>query len=110
MLEVIDWDEMAEVLPAIDLMSAVEEGFVAYSSGRATVAPVSELCLSHGEVHLKTGCILGDTTFVTKIATGFYGNPASGLSSSNGLMLIFDSETGVPLTLLNDEGHLTNIR
>jgi len=110
MFEVIGWDEISRVLPTLDLVGAIEEGFVAYSQGNAHVAPVSELRIPHGELHIKSGYISGDSSFVVKAACGFYGNPAKGLPSSNGLMLLFDSETGVPTCLLLDEGRLTDIR
>ena len=36
--------------------------------------------------------------------------PKQGLPSGNGLMLLFDKETGIPLCLLQDEGYLTDMR
>ncbi|WP_199741531.1 Rossmann-fold NAD(P)-binding domain-containing protein [Legionella septentrionalis] len=45
-----------------------------------------------------------------KIASGFYDNQAFNLSSNNGLMLLFSQKTGELLTILLDEGYLTNIR
>ena len=45
-----------------------------------------------------------------KIASGFYENPQLGLSSSDGLMLVFDQKTGQLAGILLDEGHLTNVR
>jgi len=48
--------------------------------------------------------------FVIKVASGFYGNPKLGLPSGNGLMLLFDQQTGAPAAILLDEGHLTDIR
>lgn len=110
MFDVIGWDEISRVLPTLDLVGAIEEGFAAYSQGNAHVAPVSELRIPRGELHIKSGYISGDSSFVIKVASGFYGNPAKGLPSSNGLMLLFDSQTGVPMCLLLDEGRLTDIR
>jgi len=45
-----------------------------------------------------------------KIASGFYKNPALGISSSNGLNLVFNQKTGVLETILLDEGYLTDVR
>ena len=45
-----------------------------------------------------------------KIASGFYQNPALGLSSSQGLMLLFEQPTGCLAAILLDEGHLTDAR
>jgi ornithine cyclodeaminase len=63
-----------------------------------------------GEAHIKAGHIAGDAVFVVKVATGFYRNPAIGLSSSSGLMIAFDATTGVPKAVLLDRGKLTDLR
>jgi ornithine cyclodeaminase len=63
-----------------------------------------------GDVHIKS-CALADGEFyVIKIASGFYHNPNVGLSSSNGLMLLFSQKTGELRAILLDEGRLTDIR
>jgi len=98
------------ILPALDLLPAIEEGFAAYSSGRATVPPVGELILDKGEVHIKSGYIEGEEFYVIKIASGFYGNPSIGLPSGNGCMLLFKQKTGEFAAILLDEGHLTDVR
>ncbi len=72
--------------------------------------PVGELLLQAGEVHIKYGAIRGGEHYVIKIASGFYGNAALGLPSSNGLMLVFRADTGEPEALLLDGGHLTDVR
>ncbi len=102
--------EIKAVLPSLDLMPAIEAGFVAYSEGRAVVPPIGELLLAKGEVHIKYGYLRQDEYYVIKIASGFYANPKIGLSSSNGLMLLFSQETGELLSILLDEGHLTDVR
>jgi ornithine cyclodeaminase len=102
--------QIKEILPSLDLIPAIEEGFVAYSSGRATVPPVGELILDKGEVHIKSGYIDGEDFYVIKIASGFYDNPSLGLPSGNGCMLLFKQQTGEPAGILLDEGLLTDVR
>jgi ornithine cyclodeaminase len=97
-------------LANLDLLPLIEAGFAAYSAGRCNVPPVGELVMEKGEVHIKYGCITGDSHYVIKIASGFYGNPTSGLPSGNGLMLVFSQATGALETVLLDEGHLTDVR
>ena len=63
-----------------------------------------------GDAHIKYGYIKGGESFVIKVASGFYNNPQLGLSSSQGLMLLFSQKTGVLESVLLDEGHLTNVR
>jgi ornithine cyclodeaminase len=102
--------EIRAVLPGFDLMPPIEAAFVAYAEGRAVVPPVGELLLPRGDVHIKYGYLQGDAYYVVKIASGFYDNPKLGLPSSNGLMLLFDQQTGELRSVLLDEGHLTDIR
>ncbi len=109
-MKTITLPEIKAVLPSLDLVPAIEAGFVAYSDGRAVVPPVGELLLPGGDVHIKYGYLRGDSGYVIKIASGFYDNPKLGLASSNGLMLLFRQQTGELLSILLDEGHLTDVR
>lgn len=112
MAETVTWAQMSSLVPQIDLVSAMEAAFVAYSEGSAVIPPVGELQFSEppGDVHLKYGYLRGGRHYVVKIASGFYDNPKLGLPSSDGLMLLFDQETGRPKAVLLDEGRLTDLR
>ncbi len=103
-------DQIELVLPHIDVVAAIEEGFVEYSRGNSVVPPVGELLLEKGDVHIKYGYIKNEEFYVIKIASGFYENPRLGISSSNGLMLLFKQTTGELAAILLDEGHLTDVR
>ena len=109
-MKIITRDQIQKVLPEIDLLPAIEEGFVAYSGGRATIPPVGEMLLDKGEVHIKYGYISDEPYYVIKIASGFSGNPNLGLPTGNGLMLLFSQETGELVSAILDEGYLTEIR
>ncbi len=104
--------EIKPLLPSIDLIAAMQEGFIQYSNGKCVVPPVGELLFEQpkGEAHIKYGYIQDDDYYVIKIASGFYDNPKLGLSSCQGMMLLFDQKTGVPVSILLDEGHLTDMR
>ena len=112
MSRIIRLDDIERVLPRIDTVRLMEDGFAEYSKGRVVVPPVGELLFEDppGDVHIKYGYIKGDDHFVIKIAGGFYDNPLIGLSSSQGLMLVFSSRTGGLEAVLLDNGHLTNVR
>jgi ornithine cyclodeaminase len=111
-MRVIGIDEIRDAVAAIDIVPAIEAGFVAYSAGEAVVPPVGELILKDppGDVHIKYGYLIGDPYYVIKIASGFYENPSLNLPSGNGLMLLFDQKTGELLGILLDEGLLTDLR
>ena len=106
----ITLDQTRIILSSLDIIPQIEKGFQAYSEGRVVVPPVGEMILEKGEVHIKYGFVKQDEFYVIKVASGFYGNPALGLPSGNGLMLLFTQETGELVSILLDEGHLTNIR
>jgi ornithine cyclodeaminase/alanine dehydrogenase-like protein (mu-crystallin family) len=112
MTVVIKKHEIEAALGGIDTVAAMERSFLSYCSGRAVVPPVGELLFRDppGEVHIKYGYVTGDEYYVVKVASGFYNNPALGLPSSNGLMLLFRQQTGELLAVLLDEGRLTDIR
>ena len=109
-MKVITLEQIKKVLPSLDLIAAIEEGFRRYSAGKAVVPPVGELLLDRGEVHIKYGYLRDEDYYVVKIASGFYDNPRQGLPSGNGMMLLFRQETGEPAAILLDEGHLTDTR
>ncbi len=109
-MRILTREEIEAALPGLDLVPAIERGFVDYSAGRATIPPVGELLLEGGEVHIKYGCVEGGEHYVVKIASGFFDNPSLGLPSGNGMMLLFSQRTGEPVNVLLDEGRLTDVR
>lgn len=112
MTTIIDKKTIQSIVRDLDVVSAMEKGFIDYSNGKTVVPPVGELLFEkeNGEAHIKYGYIKEDDFFVIKIATGFYNNPKIGLPSSQGMMLVFNQKTGEPVAVLLDEGMLTDIR
>jgi ornithine cyclodeaminase len=104
--------QIVAALQPTDIIAAVEQAFAAYSRGEAVVPPVGELLFDEppGDCHIKYGYLKSNTTFTVKIASGFWQNPARGLPSSNGVVLVFSRQTGELLSILQDEGYLTDIR
>ena len=111
MPKIFNREQIERALEGVDVTAAIEEGFVAYSEGRAVVPPVGELILDDppGDVHIKYGYINKDDYFVIKIASGFHDGIKLGLSP-DGLMLVFSQKTAKLECILLDECHLTNVR
>lgn len=111
-MKILNRDQIESVLSIPAVLEAVEQGFVAYSQGQTVIPPAAALHFEHppGDCHIKYGYAKEGKTYVVKIASGFPDNPKSGLPSCNGLMLLFDKQTGTPLSILLDEGYLTDIR
>ncbi len=112
MIKIFYLDQIKNALKDIDPIQFIEEGFIAYSQGKVVVPPVGEILFDKppGEVHIKYGFIKGNNYYVIKIASGFYENSELGLSVNNGLMLLFKQKSGELVSVLLDEGYLTNIR
>lgn len=105
-------DQIKEIVHKLDISEQLEQGFVAYSQNHVVVPPVGELVFQNppGDTHIKYGYIKEDDYFVIKVASGFYENYKLDLPSSSGLMLLFSQKSGMLISILIDEGYLTNVR
>ena len=104
--------EIKHLLDDVDLVSPIREGFIQYSKGNCIIPPVGELLFDDppGDVHIKYGYISDEKYYVIKIASGFPKNEKLNISNGQGMILLFDQETGRPLITLLDEAILTDIR
>ncbi|WFM72118.1 cyclodeaminase [Halomonas sp. CKK8] len=93
-------------------LSAVEAGFAALGRGEVVQPPILSMAIeeANGEVDVKTAHVRGAERFAIKVSPGFFDNPALGLPSLNGLMLVLSARTGLVEAVLFDEGYLTQVR
>ncbi|MBW2009867.1 MAG: ornithine cyclodeaminase family protein [Deltaproteobacteria bacterium] len=112
MSKIYELDQIKEALKSLQPIPDIEEGFVAYSQGKAVIPPVGELLFKKppGDVHIKYGYLLDDDYYVIKIASGFFESPSSTRYTSDGLILLFKKGTGELACALLDKCHLTNVR
>jgi ornithine cyclodeaminase len=112
MSKIYSLSEIMDVLKSFDPIEEIEEGFVAYSAGKAVIPPVGEMLFKDppGETHIKYGYLIDDDYYVIKIASGFFESPSSSRYTSDGLILLFKKGTGELACALLDECHLTNVR
>lgn len=111
-MKILNLEEIKSVLPNIDLISIIEEGFIELSNGNIVNPPVGELLFDNppGDAHIKYGYLKNSDFYVIKIAAGFYKNHLLNLPTTHGLMIVFNKKTGQIESILLDEGYLTNIR
>ena len=95
-----------------EAVSIVEQAFAALATGGVVMPPILSMAIEaqHGEVDVKTAYVPGLDCFAIKVSPGFFDNPKRGLASLNGLMMLFDAETGIVRAVLLDNGFLTDIR
>jgi ornithine cyclodeaminase len=91
---------------------AVESVFPLLSAGAGSIPPIQRIDVPEhrGEIDIKSAYLPGFDGIAVKVSAGFFDNPARGLPSLGGLMLLFDATTGVPLAALFDNGYLTDVR
>ncbi len=95
-----------------DAVACVEDGFRALATKDVVMPPILRLDIHdfNGEVDVKTAYVPGLDSFAIKIASGFFDNPALGLPSNGGLMVLFSARTGQVEAVLLDNGYLTDLR
>ena len=94
------------------LIPIIEDAFKSLALGKTTMPPILRLDIEkyHGESDVKAAYIDGLDSYAIKVASGFFNNPNLGLPSSNGLMILLDSKTGMLKSVLLDKGYLTDVR
>lgn len=96
-------------LPTVD---AIEQAFVLLATAAVAMPPILRLDIPqhNGEVDVKTAYLPGLERFAIKVSPGFFDNPALGLPSLNGMMMLLSARTGLLDALLLDNGYLTAVR
>lgn len=94
---------------AIDV---VENAFATLADGGVVMPPILSMHMPdvNGELDVKTAYVPGLPGFAVKLSPGFFDNPAKGLPSTSGLMVVLSSETGRVKAVLLDNGYLTDVR
>ncbi|OAV48820.1 ectoine utilization protein EutC [Rhizobium sp. WYCCWR10014] len=95
-----------------DAVDCVEAAFAALATKAVAMPPILRLDIPEyrGEVDVKTAYVPGIEGFAIKISPGFFDNPKIGLASTNGMMVLLSSRTGLVQALLLDNGYLTDVR
>ncbi len=94
------------------VVDCVESAFAALSTGKVVMPPVLSMAMHdiNAEVDIKTAYVPGFDGFAVKVSPGFFNNPALGLSSLNGMMILLSAKTGLVEAVFLDNGYLTDIR
>ncbi len=111
-VNVIELSALRNSLDLGEVIEVMREALVAQARGECQ-APMPmhiDTAPSPGEVHIKAASRRGGSFYAVKVASLFPDNATRGLSTGNGLMMLFSAETGHPEAILLDEGYLTDVR
>ena len=111
-MQILDIEELTRSLVDSEIIDVMSAALIAQSRGECdTPMPMHlDIAPEHGEVHMKSSYRRGGKYFALKTATAFPKNPARGLAVGSGTMLLSSAETGQPVAMLDDGGHLTDVR
>ena len=111
-MRVLELPEIRRALDYGETIGRMRDALIAYSRGECDTPMPMHLDIAPvgGEVHIKSSYRRGGRYFALKMAGTFPLNTARGLPTGCGAMLLCSAETGEPVALLADSGHLTDVR
>jgi ornithine cyclodeaminase len=111
-MRIVDLPEIRRTLDYREIIGRMREALIAHARGECDTPMPMHLDIqpAGGEVHIKSSYRRGGRYFALKVASTFARNTERGLATGNGMMLLSSAETGAPVALLADEGHLTDVR
>jgi ornithine cyclodeaminase/alanine dehydrogenase-like protein (mu-crystallin family) len=106
----IDRDEISRRLTYEVCIPIVRQAMIAFSRGETKQLLRSIIALSEGRLFgVMPGAMGANAAFGAKLISVFHGNFARGVQSHQGLVILFDPESGAPVCVL-DAGEITAIR
>jgi len=108
-MRVIDREEVATRLTYEVCIPIVREAMIAFSAGRTRQHLRSILPLAKGAFGIMPGALGEAAPFGAKLISVYPGNPASGRQAHQGLVILFEPETGEPVCVVH-AGEITAIR
>jgi len=104
--------DVKEVLSIKEVIAAVEEGYIAYNSGKVQQPDIvsMEILEHNGETDIKSCYNKINETISVKVASGFYNNGKNNnLPTMIGTIILFDGKNGSPFCVM-DGSLITGIR
>lgn len=97
----IDASQVRRLLPAVDCIEAVQDAMIAFSKNEIQVPLRSSIPIEEGKAMLVMPGVCNALGFYgVKLISLHGGNAAKGLPTIQGLIVLFDSETGEPKAMV----------
>jgi ornithine cyclodeaminase/alanine dehydrogenase-like protein (mu-crystallin family) len=98
----LDRERLAQLMRLEDYLAAVEGAFRAYAAGRAQMPMPLHIDVAEGTFHAKAASVRLEREWAAvKVNANFPGNPAKGLPTIQGAVLLFDASNGRLLAILD---------
>jgi ornithine cyclodeaminase/alanine dehydrogenase-like protein (mu-crystallin family) len=107
-IRILKGSDVVRLLPMSQAIERMRVAFGALSAGRVVMPMRSRVDTEKGDMHLMPAC-LDDSGLCVKAVLTFPGNRELGLPSVQGMLMVFDAQTGTPLALM-DSARLTAVR
>lgn len=109
-MRTIKAEDIRQCISIEDLFEPLREAFKIFAKG-ADADRNSDISMLHfpqgADAHIKSAHLPGYPFFTVKIVNSFVTEKGR---CSDGIIAVFDSKTGKPVTILKDNGYLTDIR
>lgn len=111
-MRILELPEIRRTLVYSEIAGLMRDALIAQFRGECETPMPMHLAIAaeQAEVHIKSSYRRGDRYFALKVASTFPTNIGRGLATGNGMILLASAETGEPVALLADAGHLTDVR
>jgi ornithine cyclodeaminase len=111
-VRILNLPDIRRILNYSEVIDRMRLALIASGRGECdTPMPMHlDIASENAEVHMKSSYRRGGKYFALKVASTFPKNRERGLSTGSGMMLLCSAETGAPVAMLADEGHLTDVR
>ncbi len=108
-MRILSAEDVRAAVSMAEAIEAVRAGFIALSTGKATVPVRTMLPMPDGLTLYMPAYILGALVSTVKVVSVYPGNPARGLPTINARVLVLDASTGILLAMM-DGTSLTALR
>ncbi|MFY0545020.1 ornithine cyclodeaminase family protein [Brevibacillus sp. H7] len=102
---VVDQAAIEEILEMKTVIEVVEQAYALKADGQASLFPLvfHEFEPGKADMDIKSGHVTGAHVFGLKLVSWFGENSAKGLPQLNGVVMVLDSRTGMPMGILSGE-------
>lgn len=110
-VSILGRSDLTQVLEMPSVIDGVKSVYKLKAQGKTVVWPLVSYDFEEAKavMDIRSGCVFGENLHGLKMLNNFPLNKEKGLPTFNGMLMIFDSETGIPLGVM-DAAYITCMR